>query len=382
MFKRFLLITGAVVCTLASATAQEFLPYGVEREMPAFLDDIKKELTYPMAWGNSDIKDFNLWRDSARNILKEAMLAPPPAPDEYNPQLIAEEKREGYTAKKIRLNISKYTRADVYMLIPDGPGPHPGIVLLHDHGGHFFIGKEKMIKPFEVDSAVMEDADKWVDQCYGGQYVGDYLASKGYAVISADAIFWGDRGRKEGVNKAKLSEFAGNLMGLGRCLSGIMTHEDSYLTDYFASLPEVDEGKVGCMGFSMGAYRAWMLSAFTDRIKSGVAVCWMTVTDSQFSWEHGRENGGYANTLPSIRLYMDHPHIASIACPKPMLFINGKTDKLFHPSGVETSFEIMHDVWKSQGAEDKISTMIWDMPHYCGPEVQAEVKDFFDKWLK
>ena len=377
-----LLLSGAVVCTFVSMTAQEFIPYGVEREMPAFLNEIKKELTYPMAWGNSDIKDFNEWRDSARQVLKVAMLAPPPAPEEYNPELIAEEKRDGYTAKKIRLNISKYTRADVFMLVPDSPGPHPGIVLLHDHGGHFFIGKEKMIKPFDVDSVVVEDADKWVDQCYGGQYVGDYLASKGYAVISADAIFWGDRGRKEGVNKAKLSEFAGNLMGLGRCLSGIMTHEDSYLTDFFASLPEVDADKIGCMGFSMGAYRAWMLSAFTDKIKTGAAICWMTVTDSQFSWEHGRENGGYANTLPSIRLYMDHPHIASIACPKPMIFINGKTDKLFHPSGVEESFNIMHDVWRSQNAEDKISTMIWDMPHYCGPEVQEEVAIFFDKWLK
>ena len=203
MFKRFLLITGAVVCTLASATAQEFLPYGVEREMPAFLDDIKKELTYPMAWGNSDIKDFKEWRDSARQVLKDAMLAPPPAPESFDPELISEEKRDGYTAKKIRINISKYTRADVLMLVPDGDGPHPGIVLLHDHGGHFFIGKEKMIKPFDVDSAVVQDADMWVDQCYGGQYVGDYLAQKGYAVISADAIFWGDRGRKEGVNKTK-----------------------------------------------------------------------------------------------------------------------------------------------------------------------------------
>ncbi|MCH5230819.1 MAG: dienelactone hydrolase family protein [Muribaculaceae bacterium] len=349
--------------------------------MPAFLDDIKKELTYPMAWGNSDIKDFNEWRDSARIVLKDAMLAPPPAPEDHNPELITEEKRDGYTARKVRLNVSKYTRADVLMLIPDGPGPHPGIVLLHDHGGHFFIGKEKMIKPFDVDSAVVKDADMWVDQCYGGQYVGDYLASKGYAVISADAIFWGDRGRKEGVDKTKLSEFAGNLMGLGRCLSGIMTHEDSYLTDYFASLPEVDAERVGCMGFSMGGYRAWMLSAFTDKIKSGAAVCWMTTTDSQFSWEHGRENGGYANTLPSIRLYMDHPHIASIACPKPMLFINGRTDKLFHPEGVEASFEVMHDVWKSRGADEKLSTMILDMPHYCGPEVQEEVKAFFDKWL-
>ena len=143
VYNRFLLLIWAVVCTFVSTTAQEYISYGVEREMPAFLEDIKKELTYPMAWGNSDIKDFKVWRDSARHILKDAMLAPPPAPAEFNPELVAEEKREGYTAKKIRLNISKYTRANALMLVPDGQGPHPGVVLLHDHGGHFSSGRKR-----------------------------------------------------------------------------------------------------------------------------------------------------------------------------------------------------------------------------------------------
>ncbi len=65
-----------------------------------------------------------------------------------------------------------------------------------------------------------------------------------------------------------------------------------------------------------------------------------------------------------------------------MMFLNGKNDKLFHPTGVKASFDIMHDVWKSRNADEKLTTKIWDMSHYCGPEVQEEVKDFFDKWLK
>lgn len=375
-----ILLFSSLFCTLV-ASSQKYNDYGVKKEMPAFLNEIKKELTYPMAWNNWQRNSFQEWKDSCRYILKKAMLAPIPAPKEYSPELIAEERREGYTAKKIRVNVSAYTRADIYLLTPDKPGPHPGIVLLHDHGGHFLIGKEKMIRPFDCDSIITEDADKWAQQCYGGQFIGDYLASKGYAVICADAIFWGSRGRTEGVDKRKLSEFAGNLMGLGRCLSGIMTYEDNHLTDFFASLPEVDENRIGAMGFSMGAYRTWMLSAFTDKIKAGASICWMTVTDSQFSWEHGRENGGYANTLPEIRLFLDHPHIASLACPRPMLFINGNRDKLFHPDGVEEAFKQMRDVWKSQNADDRLKTEIWDMPHFCGPDVQKEIGDFFDQWL-
>lgn len=84
----------------------------------------------------------------------------------------------------------------------------------------------------------------------------------------------------------------------------------------------------------MGAYRAWMLSALSDKVKAGAAVCWMVTTDCQFSWEYGKERGGFANMLPGIRRYLDYPHIASIACPKPMFFLNGEHDKLFPPVGV------------------------------------------------
>lgn len=377
----FIHILALGLCALPSP-AQEYKPYGVEKQFPTYLEEMVAELDYPMAWGNSDITDFGEWRDTARRILTQAMMLPPKAPDTYAPQIIYEEQRDGYKARIVQINQNAYIRANVYMLLPDAPGPHPGILLFHDHGGHYFIGKEKMIRPINADSAVIEDADKWVDQCYGGQFVGDYLASNGYAVICGDAIFWGERGRKEGVDKNKLGDFAGNLLGIGRCMSGITTFEDSYLVDYFASLPEVDADRVGCMGFSMGAYRAWMLSAFTDIIKASASVCWMTTTDTQFSWKYGRENGGYANTLPSIRHYMDHPHVASIACPKPIMFINGDSDKLFPVEGVEKAYQIMHDVYASQGAADNISTEIMHMPHYCGPEVQTKVLAFFDRQFK
>lgn len=376
-------LTFSILALLSvTASAQKWHPYGVERQMPVFLDYIKEELTYPMAWQNNRDMPFKEWRDSARNILIEAMMAAPPRATDYKAEIFEEEQRDGYKARKVQLNLSGHTRVNAYLLVPDTPGPHPGLVLFHDHGGHYLIGKEKMIRPFGVDSIISDDADKWAEQCYGGQFVGDYLAKQGYAVICSDAIFWGERGRKEGVDKRKLGEFAGNLLGLGRCMSGLTTFEDIYLTEYFSSLPFVDPTRIGCMGFSMGAYRAWMLSAATDLISAGASVCWMTTTDSQFSWEHGRENGGFTNTLPSIRLYMDHPHIASIACPKPMLFINGDSDKLFHPDGSKAAFATMREVWQTQGADSALVTELWPMPHYCGPEVQQRVAAFFNDHLK
>ena len=51
---------GLVVST--TALSQHLPAYELEREMPVFLDQLKKELTYPMAWGNSPVKNFKKWR--------------------------------------------------------------------------------------------------------------------------------------------------------------------------------------------------------------------------------------------------------------------------------------------------------------------------------
>lgn len=106
-------------------------------------------------------------------------------------RVVATEKRKGYTARKVEFNLTRYSRVSAYELVPDGKGPFPSVLLLHDHGGHFSIGKEKMIRPFGVADSVMSDADGWCQRCYGGQYVGDYLASHGYVVLCTDAPFWG-----------------------------------------------------------------------------------------------------------------------------------------------------------------------------------------------
>lgn len=376
----YLIMMGLVVST--TALSQHVPAYELEREMPVFLDQLKKELTYPLAWGNSPVKNFKKWRKQARAAVLDAMLAPPPCAADYQTEVVAEEQREGYRARKVRFNLTEYSRVQGYLLIPDGEGPFSAVVLLHDHGGHYTIGKEKMIRPFDVDASVLEDADDWAKNCYGGQYVGDYLAAHGYVVISVDALYWGERGRKEGADGSKYADVAGNFMMLGRSLSAFMNYEDIYTTDYLASMSEVDKERIGCMGFSMGGYRAWMLSALSDKVKAGAAVCWMTTTDCQFSWEYGRERGGFANMLPGIRRYLDYPHIASIACPKPMFFLNGKQDKLFPPVGVKAAFEEMHRVWKSRSVDDRLRTEVWDMPHDCGVNVQSSLLDFFDKWLK
>ena len=380
--KRLILLI-AIACSIA-AHAQQRDKYEFTRNLPAYADSLIADLTYPLAWGNSSIKDFGEWRKAARQKVLDCMLAPPPAPTNgYEAKVIFEEQRDGYKARKIEIRLSRYYTVPAYVLIPEGKGPFPAINVLHDHGGHFFIGKEKCIRPLACeDSTVIKDAEEWA-KGYEGQFFGDYLAQHGYVVFSADAPMWGERGLKEGMKRNLYDMIAGNMMMYGIDLSAYMTYDDIAGTEYLATMPEVDAKRIGCTGWSMGGYRTWMLAALSDRIKAGAAVCWMVTTDEQLSFKYKRtENGGFANCLPGLRQWLDYPHIASIACPKPMLFINGSQDKLFPVAGVEKAFKIMHETWKSQKADDKLETELWDIPHSCDKNAQKRVLDFFDKHLK
>ncbi len=379
-----LLLLGITLTVTAQNRGEAVSPrYETQNDMPLFYQQMKKNLTYPMAWGNSSIKDFGQWRQEARKTLLDCMQPAPPA-TAFEEKIIDKEPRNGYTAEKIEFNVSAYSRVPAYLLVPDGKGPFPAVLLFHDHGAHFSIGKEKMVRPFGVSDSVLADADEWAERCYDKQYVGDYLASKGYVVLSVDALFWGERGRKEGIRYDSQQALAANMLQMGMSWGALIAWDDIRSAEFLAGLPMVDKDRVGVMGFSMGAHRAWMTSAATDVVKAGAAICWMNTTDSLMTLTNNQNKGGsaYSMIIPGIRNQLDYPHVASIACPKPMLFINGLRDKLFPVDGVKSAFSTMQNVWKSQSAEQKLLTKFYDLPHFCSKEIQADILEFFNTNLK
>ena len=375
----------ASLLSLSTASAQtDSAAYEVTGNMPVFYQQMKQQLTYPLAWGKAEEKDFAKWKAQARHVLAECMQNLQPAPKAYAMEVTDREQRDGYEARKIRFNLSEWSRVPAYLLVPEGEGPFPAIVLLHDHGAHFSIGKEKMVRPFHVAPEVMEDADQWASQCYDGQYVGDYLARHGYVVLAVDALFWGERGRKEGTSYDAQQALASNFLQMGASWGAFINVDDMRSAEFLASLPFVDKKRVGSLGFSMGAYRSWMLAALTDVVRASASICWMNTTEHLMTLTNNQNKGGsaYAMLIPALRRYLDYPHVASIACPKPTLFFNGTRDKLFPIEGVRDAYQEMEAVWQSQGASDHLVTKLWDEKHFFNKEMQKETLEFFDRWLK
>lgn len=382
--RRLFLLIFVSCLVMMTANAQDAQKYEVTGYMPVFFEQMKQKLTYPMAYENSGIKKFGKWKKKAREIVYQEMQNIPDAPKSYDMEVVEVEKRDGYEARKIMFNISEWSRVPAYLLVPDGEGPFPAVLMLHDHGAHFTIGKEKMVRPFNVSAEIMEDAEKWSVACYDGIFVGDYFAKNGYVVLAVDALFWGERGRKEGPIYDIQQALASNFLQMGGSWGALINIDDVRSAEFLASLPMVDAKKVASLGHSMGGYRSWMVSALTDVISASVNVCWFATTDGLMTMTNNQAKGGssYSMIIPGLRRYMDYAHVASIACPKPSLFFNGKNDKLFPVQYVEDGYEILKKTWHSQNADDRLVTKVWDEKHYYNKEMQKETLEFLNKWLK
>lgn len=384
------LVSVAMCAAQTSSYSEAYETHGLVKSMPVFYQQLKDTL-------------LKVQQESGKQgITRERILATmqiaPPAPEDYGYEVIAEEQREGYVAQKITFNINRWERVLAYLLIPNeslplGGGSRRGAVLcLHDHGAHFTIGKEKMVMPFAVDSLTIADSEDWVNRCYDGVYVGDELAKQGYVVLSTDALFWGDRspspmpyepGERNKLLYDRQQALASNMMQMGTSWAAWITWDDIRSAAFLAHLPFVDAGRVGCIGFSMGSYRSWMLAALSDDIKASASICWMNDTEHLMTLENNQNKGGsaYSMLVPSIRNVADYPQVASLAAPKPALFFNGTKDKLFPVDGVKASYDVMRKAWAVQGAEKNIVTKLWEEKHFFNKEMQREVYRFFNSKL-
>jgi len=240
------------------------------------------------------------------------------------------------------------------------------------------------VRPFCVDDSVTKDARDWVDKYYGGQFIGDALAERGYVVLAMDALFWGERGRKEGVEYEAQQQLAANLLQLGMSWLGVIAWDDVRSAEFLACLTEVDPARIGAVGLSMGSHRTWMVNALSDRVAAGAAICWMGTSDVLMAPDNNQTKGQSAFSMiaPGLRRYLDYPDTAALAAPKPMLFYNGDQDGLFPVAGVEKACNAMRTVWKGASAEDKLETRLWPAPHEFNRDMQEAAFAWLDRQLK
>jgi dienelactone hydrolase len=377
--RKFCILISVTMIPSISLIAQQpdYETYGVKDNLPVFYKKLVSRQVYPLSWLQGDKGDFSIWRTEARAKVIECLLTPPPVVP-FNPVVISVMDRESYVARKIVLNITGDSRVLGFMLVPKSKGPHPAVLLLHDHGGKFDIGKEKVVEPWDEPAEKIASAWDWVKECYGGRFFGDELAKRGYVCFVTDMLNWSDR---KGEGHETQQALASNLFNLGMSYAGLIAWEDLRAAEFLSEQPEVDPKRIAAMGLSVGGFRTWQVAALSEHIAAGVSVCWMSTCLGLMVPGNNQTLGNSAYTMvhPGLSHYLDYPDIASIACPKPMMFCCGNKDDLFPLESINEAFKKMKIVWESQNAGDKLVTKLYDSPHEYNLVMQSDAFEWLDK---
>jgi dienelactone hydrolase len=358
---------------------------------------VKKD--FPLSFLRSEFNDLGAWKKQARGQLLELLhYAPPPV--DPRPETVEKLDCGAYVREKVYFNTTPDLRVPAFVLVPkNGKRPAPALVALHDHGGFYFWGKEKLVEDKD-ESGVLTEFKK---RCYDGRSIASELARQGYVVAVIDMFYWGERRllldddprdwreRPATIAAERVAAFnrrasdSESLVGrtiyaAGFTWPGVMFWDDLRTVDYLLTRPEVDPKRVGCVGLSVGGLRACHLAALDDRIKAAVVVGWMASFPAQLK-KHVVHTIGHTKVVPGLMKHLDYPDVASLAAPAALLVINGSKDKLFDLDGVKASFAKLAACYKKAGAADRLRTHLYDTPHEFNAEMQTEAWAWLRKWV-
>jgi dienelactone hydrolase len=308
-------------------------------------------------WETSD-------RQQVRATLLECLGEMPARPDPSHVRVTAREDKGTYTLERFEFDNGVDSSVPGILLIPKHlQGPAPAIIALHGHGS----SKESVCT--NIDDS----------QC-----VGPLLVNQGFVVAAIDAYFNGERigkgpvGRKEGKADQEASLFKLYLWQ-GRTLWGMMLRDEQCVLDYLATRPEVDSGRMGATGMSMGCTRSWWLSAIDDRIQAIAGVACFTRYTELIAHGQLRSHGIYY-FVPGVLRHFDTEAIYGLTAPRPMLMLSGDQDGGAPTDGIHVLEKKLAEIYRLYDQEENFRSVVYvGAGHEYLPEMKVEMSQWFER---
>jgi dienelactone hydrolase len=347
-----------------------------------------------------EFRSLPKWQSRARARVFDRLLYAPATP-KVLAESVRKTERDAYTEERVVLQTGADLRAPAIVLIPkNAKFPAPGIVALHDHGGFYLWGKEKLLAAESGEHATLTAFRK---RYYSGRSIAEELARQGYVVIAIDMFYWGERRlmyaadpkplheRSRDLGQADIDAFhrrcsqneqlvARSLLTAGTSWPGVMLWDDLRTLEYLASRPEVDPKRLGCVGLSVGGYRSFVLAALAPQIKVAVGVGWMTSFPKQVA-RHVINTVGLTFHIPGLLHDLDLPDLSALIAPRALMVINGSRDTLFHPEGVQQAFQKIAACYAKAKSPERQVCRMYDAPHEFNSEMQTEAWAWLKKWI-
>jgi len=265
----------------------------------------------------------------------------------------------GIIRRKVAYHTDSSDRTvSAYVLLPEvKPGEkRPAVVVFHSTQP---AGKDQ-------PAGLADDEDK---------HIALHLARRGYVTIAPDYPSFGEY----------KTDFKDNTYP-----SGVMkaVADNVRTVDLLCSLPEVDAGRVGAIGHSLGGHTAIFTALYEPRIKAVVSNCGFT----RFHRYYGGDLTGWTSPryFPRIateygkdpdRVPFDFPGLIAALAPRAFLASSPTRDDNFDVTGVKETIAAARPVYELLGAGDKLRANYPDCEHSFPPEVRKVAYEFLDEQL-
>ncbi len=287
-------------------------------------------------------------------------------PWDYKPgpaRLIRTEKHAGYSLERLVLDLNGLEPVPAVLLIPDRRPVHaPGLLFIHWHGGMYDLGKEQLL-------AGVREQPAYAPVC----------AEKGIVTLAIDSWCFGER-KHAGSGRVGEEDAFKLMLWHGRVLFGMMMFDELRALDYLAGRPEVDAVRLGALGMSMGATKAWWLAALDPRVRLCVDVCCLTDFDELVRANNLKGHGIYYY-VPSLLRHFNTAQINELIVPRARLSVNGRSDDLTPPVGVEKVRNYLVPLYRRYGREEDCRIELYDCGHVELPAMRQLILSWLDRCL-
>jgi dienelactone hydrolase len=205
-------------------------------------------------------------------------------------QTLQSTEQDGYRRLRLRYSAVEGDHKPAYLLLPEGIGPWPAVVVHHQHNSERHIGKS------EVCGLVGDPL----------QAFGPALASRGIAVLMPDSICFEDRrANRSGTEpdatgdvEQHFNEMCYRLLR-GDTLMRKVLSDSAQAISLLREHPQIDDRRIGLLGHSYGGNTVLFHGALDERVRfacaSGAACTYEYKMTNQIGIEMAEVIPGFVN---------------------------------------------------------------------------------------
>jgi len=303
-------------------------------------------------------KDYDEWRKEVDKKFRE-LVGFMPEQVAANVRIEYELDHDDYYEKRLVFTTEPCADVPCHLLTPkDGTPPFPVVICVQGHstGMHNSLGRPK----FPGDEEGIHD--------YGRDFA-IQAVKEGYASLALEQRCFGERSDQRPAEVRFLKRTCDHAsmvaIALGRTMVGERVWDVSRAVDMLEGFPEIDAGRVACMGNSGGGTTTYFASCLEPRISVGMPSCFVCT----FRGCIGSIDHCACNYIPSVMRYFEMGDLACLIAPRPLIVVAGREDNIFPIAEVEKNFDLIQRVYAKAGAVDQCRLVVGDLGHQFYPEL-------------